>query len=80
MSLSGQTRKSGLSTGSSALPSIAGIVSQACQVRKVPIGDTSFDGLTTSLRDFGRCLTRLEQHPYARSEKGDTRNPCNHTA
>ena len=35
-SLVGQTQKSGCSTGRSALPSITDIVSQACQVRKVP--------------------------------------------
>ena len=36
MSLRGQIQKSGCSTGRSALPSITDIVSQACQVRKVP--------------------------------------------
>jgi hypothetical protein len=35
----GQTEKSGLATGKSALPSRTDIVSPACQVRKVPTGD-----------------------------------------
>jgi hypothetical protein len=33
----GQTQKSECATGKSALPSTTGIVSQTCQVRKVPI-------------------------------------------
>jgi hypothetical protein len=39
MSRSGQTEKSGLATGKSALPSRTDIVSPACQVRKVPKSD-----------------------------------------
>ena len=37
MSAQGQTQKSECATGKSALPSTTGIVSQTCQVRKVPI-------------------------------------------
>jgi hypothetical protein len=37
MSETSQTQKSGCATGKSALPSTTGIVSQTCQVRKVPI-------------------------------------------
>jgi hypothetical protein len=33
----GQTQKSECATGKSGLPSTTGIVSQTCQVRKVPI-------------------------------------------
>ena len=36
MSVSDQTQKSECATGKSALPSTTGIVSQTCQVRKVP--------------------------------------------
>jgi hypothetical protein len=39
MSVSGQIEKSGCATGKSALPSIADIVRQAREVRKVPTGD-----------------------------------------
>jgi hypothetical protein len=41
MSEMGQTRKFGLATGKSALPSRTDIVSVACQVRKVPIGEVT---------------------------------------
>src|SRR5882724_13238077 len=37
----GQTQKSECATGKSALPSTTGIVSQTCQVRKVPKSDIS---------------------------------------
>jgi hypothetical protein len=37
MAVSGQTQKSECATGKSALLSTTGIVSQTCQVRKVPI-------------------------------------------
>src|SRR5258705_13133235 len=39
MSELGQTQKSECATGKSALPSTTGIVSQTCQVRKVPTTD-----------------------------------------
>jgi hypothetical protein len=79
----------------SALPSRTEVTSRARQVRKplrpdiadqaghvgfVPNKRNQLD--RSSLRNLivGRCLARLEQHPHAPSEKGDTRNPCNHPA
>jgi hypothetical protein len=56
MSLLGQTQKSECATGKSALPSTTGIVSQTCQVRKVPCVDGS--GLARAFFTFcsvGRC-------------------------
>jgi hypothetical protein len=41
MSESGQTQKSESATAKSALPSTTGVVSQTCQVRKVPDSDIS---------------------------------------
>jgi hypothetical protein len=41
---SGQTEKSGLATGKSALPSRTDIVSPACQVRKMPTTDVNLGG------------------------------------
>ena len=44
MSEKGQTEKSGLATGKSALPSRTDIVSPACQVRKVPLNEPALTG------------------------------------
>jgi hypothetical protein len=41
MSVPGQIQKSGCSTGRSALPSITDIVSQACQVQRVPLSEVA---------------------------------------
>jgi hypothetical protein len=50
MSQMGQTEKSGLATGKSALPSRTDIVSLVCQLRKVPTAEVALHSITSLRR------------------------------